>query len=837
MQEERKKITAKRKKTTLRAGGRKRFLLSALIISFIAALCVLVVGVIYAVVAIQQLPSPDQFSTRQISQSTKLYDRTGKVLLYEIHGEEKRTVVPLSEIPDSLKKATLAAEDSNFYTRPAFDWRGILRAVWTDIKEWRAAAGGSTITQQLARNAFLSGEKTITRKIKELILAIELESRYSKDEILGFYLNQIPYGSNAYGVEAASQTYFNKPVKDISLNEAAILASMVKAPSYYSPWGTHTDDLIARKDYVLDRMVSLGFITEKEAAAAKKKTADFAPPSLGSIKAPHFSLAVKNYLIDKYGEDTVTNGGLKIITTLDWPMQQIAEKVVRDGAKRNMELYKGTNAALVAQDPRTGQILALVGSHDYFDLEHGGNFNVPLQGLRQPGSAMKPFAYMLAFEKGYSPKTIIFDVPTEFVSGNSGCPLIPNFDDSSSSSECFHPQDFEPFSGPVTLEHGLAQSINIPAVKILYLVGLKNLLDTAHSFGISTLTDPSRYGLSLVLGGGEIKMIELVNAYATLAEEGVRHDQTMVLEASDSNGKVLETYRDQNTKVIDPEYPRLINQILSDKQLRSGLFQGSLSLTVFPDRDVALKTGTTNDYRDAWAFGYTPSLAVGVWAGNNDNKPMQRQGSSILAAVPMWSEFLNQVLPNYPNELFTKPDPLPLSQKPMLNGQYVFNASVGGTTRPQIHSILYYVDKNDPTGPVPKDPSEDPQFLNWETGVVEWAKNNVGNFGSFNQSIPFGVEAGGSGSGVVIQNASPSNGSFVASPFPVRADILSGSPIQTVGVYINGIPVTIFDGISQTSFRLEYQATQNLDPQNTIEIRVVTSDGKSGSLKMIVYRR
>ncbi len=837
MLKERGRIATKRKKPKARSRERKRVLLSALIISFIAVLGVVVVGVIYTVVAIQQLPSPDQFSTRQVSQSTKLYDRTGKVLLYEIHGEEKRTVVPLSEIPNSLKNATLAAEDSNFYTRPAFDWRGILRAVWTDIKEWRAAAGGSTITQQLARNAFLSGEKTITRKIKELILAIELESKYSKDEILGFYLNQIPYGSNAYGVEAASQTYFNKPVKDISLNEAAILASLVKAPSYYSPWGTHTDDLITRKNYVLDRMVSLGSITQKEADVAKKETPDFAPPSIGSIKAPHFSLAVKDYLINKYGEDAVINGGLKIITTLDWPTQQIAEKVVHDGVKRNSELYKGTNAALVAQDPRTGQILALVGSHDYFDTEHEGNFNVPLQGLRQPGSAMKPFAYMLAFEKGYSPKSIIFDVPTEFVSGNNNCPLIPNFDDSSAHSECFHPQDFEPFAGPVTFEQGLAQSINVPAVKVLYLVGLKNLLETAQSFGITTLTDPSRYGLSLVLGGGEIKMIELVNAYATLAEEGVRHDQTMVLEVSDSNGKVLDTYRDQNTKVIDPEYPRLINQILSDKQLRSGLFQGSLSLTVFPNRDVALKTGTTNDYRDAWAFGYTPSLVVGVWAGNNNNTPMQRQGSSILAAVPMWSDFLNQVLPNYPNELFTKPDPLPLSQKPMLGGQYVYNATVGGTTRPQIHSLLYYVDKNDPTGPIPKDPSEDPQFLNWEAGVLEWAKKSVGNFGFFNQPIPFGAEVSGSGGGVTIQNITPSNGSFVTSPFLVRADIRSGSPLQTVGIYINGVPATLFEEISQESYRFEYQATQALGPQNTIEIRAVTSDGKSGSSKIIVYRR
>ena len=625
-------------------------------------------------------------------------------------------------------------------------------------------------------------------------------------------------------------------MEDISLSEAAILAGLIKAPSYYSPWGTHTDDLLVRRDYILDRMVSLKYISQEEADTAKKEVSDFAPPSLGSIKAPHFSLAVKDYLIDKYGEDTVMNGGLRVTTSLDWPMQQTAEKVVLEGAKRNSELYKGTNAALVAQDPRTGQILALVGSHDYFDVEHGGNFNVPLQGLRQPGSALKPFAYMLAFAGGYSPKSIVFDVPTEFVSGSDDCPLIPDFNDDSPHTECFHPQDFEPFVGPVALERALAQSINVPAVKVLYLVGLKNLLETARSFGITTLTDPSRYGLSLVLGGGEIKMIELMNAYATLAEEGARHEQTIVLGVFDSGGRALETYRDQNTKVMDPKYPRMVNQILSDKALRSGLFRGSLPLTIFPDRDVALKTGTTNDYRDAWAFGYTPSLVVGVWAGNNNNSPMQRQGSSILAAIPMWSDFLNQVLPNYPNELFTKPDPLLAPQKPMLNGQYIYQAAVQGTTRPQIHSLLYYVDKNDPTGPVPKDPSEDPQFLNWEAGVLQWAQNNIGNFGYFNQSLPLGAETDATGD-IIIQNSSPSNGSFVASPPLIRADIRSISPIQTVGIYINDVPVMLFEGVAQKSYNLEYQVTQALNAQNTIEIRVVASGGEIGSLKTIVYRR
>ena len=713
----------------LKKKKRKRFLISLLLIGSIAAVSFLVLAVIYIAILVRELPSPDQFETHQVSQSTKIYDRTGQTLLYEIHGEEKRTVVPFDAIPDTLKQATISAEDANFYTRPAFDWTGILRALWVDIKGLSLSQGGSTITQQLAKNVFLSSEKTISRKLKELILAIELESKYSKDEILNLYLNQIPYGSNAYGVEAAAQTFFNKSAKDLDLAESALLAGLPQAPSYYSPWGSNLSDLIVRQDYILDRMQELGYITKDQSAEAKKEKLKFAPASLGMIKAPHFSLMIKDYLVSKYGEDMVENGGLKVITTLDWGMQQKAEKAVYDGATRNATLYGGNNASLVAQDPKTGQILALVGSKDYFDTDNGGNFDVAVQGLRQPGSALKPFAYMTAFEKGYTPSTILFDVPTEFAANDPNCPLTPNFNDpseNSSSTECFHPQDFDPFQGPMSMEQALAQSVNVPAVETLYLVGLDNFLSTAHSFGITTLNDTWRYGLSLVLGGGEVKLIDLVNAYGTLAQEGVRHDQTAIMEIDDSHGNVLESYHDNTTRIVDPQYPRMINKILSDTNLRSGLFQSSLGLTIFPGYDVALKTGTTNDYRDAWSMGYTPSLVIGVWAGNNDNTPMQRKGTSILAAVPIWSDFLNQVISKYPSESFNDPAPLEPTTKPMLNGQYIITSTVNGVPKIQIHSILYYINKNDPLGPIPQNPSDDSQFINWETAVMNWlAKNGI----------------------------------------------------------------------------------------------------------------
>ncbi len=714
------KSRMKNKSGVLKKRKRKRFAVSFFLIASIVIVSFAALGIVYVVVLVQELPSPDQFESHRVSQSTKIYDRSGQILLYEIHGEEKRTVIPFELIPEQMRKAAISVEDANFYTRPAFDWRGILRALWVDLKNLSFSQGGSTITQQLARNVFLSPEKTVTRKIKELILAIELESKYSKDEILSLYLNQIPYGSNAYGIEAASQTFFNKPAEKLSLAESALLAGLPKAPSYYSPWGSHVSDLLSRKDYIIDRMRELEYISGEESEAAKKEKIIFAPPSLGMIRAPHFSLMVKDYLVSKYGEDLVMNGGLRVISTLDWEMQQAAEKSIEDGVNRNEMLYGGKNASLVAQDPKTGQILALVGSKDYFDIENGGNFNVAVQGLRQPGSALKPFAYMTAFQKGYPPQTILFDVPTEFVSNDPNCPIIPNFNgapQSSNQTKCFHPQDFDPFQGPVSMTRALAQSINIPAVKTLYLVGLKSFLENAHNFGITTLNEGWRYGLSLVLGGGEVKLIDLTNAYATLAQDGVRHDQTAILEVSDSRGNTIEAYHNSATKAIDPQYPRLINQILSDRNLRAGLFQNSMGLTVFPGHDVALKTGTTNDYRDAWAMGYTPSLVVGVWAGNNDNTPMQRRGTSILAAVPIWSDFLNKIIQKYPSESFNAPEPVPPSNKTMLNGQYVFSS--------QIHSILYYVDKNDPLGPAPQNPADDPQFINWEAGILDWLRQNI----------------------------------------------------------------------------------------------------------------
>jgi membrane carboxypeptidase/penicillin-binding protein PbpC len=365
---------------------------------------------------------------------------------------------------------------------------------------------------------------------------------------------------------------------------------------------------------------------------------------------------------------------------------------------------------LVAEDPQTGQILALVGSADYFNTSNDGNFDVATQGLRQPGSSLKPFVYLTGFQMGYTPDTVLFDVPTEF-STNSSCPAVPDF--SNTNKACFHPQDFEgTFAGPLSIRDALAQSVNVPAVKMLYLAGEDNALQNITNFGITTLGNSSNYGLSLVLGGGAVHLVDLTEAYTVLATDGIKHTQTMLLQVQDSSGNTLELYQDQASQVADAQSVRLINDILSDSQAREPLFQSSLNETVFPGYDVALKTGTSNDYRDAWAMGYTPSLVVGVWAGNNNNSPMQKSGSSILAAVPMWSAFMTQALPLVPNTTFTQPDPV-TPANPALGGSY---RDANG----QPHTILYFINKNNPTGPAPTNPAGDPQYYNWETGVQNY---------------------------------------------------------------------------------------------------------------------
>ncbi len=692
---------------------------------FITILTLAVLGLVFFVIVFlyyaRQVPDPSAISARRVSESTKIYDRTDSTILYDIHGEEKRTIIPWDQMPDTIKKATLISEDANFYSHKGVDFGGILRAFYKDIISFSASQGGSTITQQLIKNSLLGQEKTIARKIKELVLSIEIERKFSKDEIFWMYLNQIPYGSNAYGIEAASETFFGKPAKELDWAEAALIASLTKAPSYYSPYGNHFAELIKKRNYLLDRIKSANVISQSEYETAIKETPKI-QPFQESITAPHFVIMVRDYLVKKYGEDMVQNGGLHVTTTLDANMQKIAEDVVGKYAKINTDKYKANNAALTAADPKTGQILAMVGSKDYFgkpepdgctpgdNCKFEGNFNVAL-ATRQPGSSFKPFAYSVAFKKGFTDSTILFDLPTEF---NPNCDSSALQQKDPNGQDCYNPQDYDGrYRGPVTMRQALSQSLNIPSVQTLYLAGVDDTIDLAHQMGITTLNDRSRYGLSLVLGGGEVKLVDMVNAYGVFANDGIHVDPAFILKVVAADSTILEEYKENDERVLDPQITRLITDVLSDNNARGPIF-GYNSPLHFPERPVAAKTGTTQENRDGWLLGYTPSLVAGVWTGNNNNASMTKEGAGLSAAAPMWHEFMARALANTPIEQFIKPDPI-TTDKIMLNGNY--NGQDG------IHTILYYVNKNDPQGPQPSNPYSDSQFSNWEATVQRWLAN------------------------------------------------------------------------------------------------------------------
>ena len=672
----------------------------------------------------RDLPNPDKLLDRQIAQSTKIYDRTGQTVLYEIYSEKKRTLVELSDIPEGVKKATIVAEDRDFYKHYGFDLKGIIRSVWKNLIHGEKV-GGSTITQQFIKNSILSPEKTYTRKLKELALSIQIERKFTKDQILKMYFNEIPYGSTAYGIQSAAQTYFGKNAKDLDSAEGALLAALPKAPTYYSPYGSHTDDLLARQQYILDGMAELGYIGKDEAEKAKeidilKKII----PKREAITAPHFVMYVKEILTQKYGEKTVEQGGLKVYTTLDLDKQKAAEEAVTEGAEKNTKKYNATNAALVALDPKTGQILAMVGSKDYFDTEHDGNVNVSLRP-RQPGSSFKPIVYATAFEKGYTPETTLFDLVTTFKTETRD--YIPhNYDGKE--------------RGPVSIRQALAGSLNISAVKTLYLAGVDNVLNQAEKMGYTTFGDRSRFGLSLVLGGGEVKLLEHTAAFGVFATEGKLHPTTTILKVEDAKGQILEEWKqDEGKEVLSAQTAKQIANIMSDDAARAYIFGAKGPLTL-PDRPVAAKTGTTNDWRDGWTIGYTPSLAAGVWAGNNDNQEMKRGSDGVYVAAPIWNAFMKKVLEGTPAENFTPPDPSSAA-KPVLKGEVgpetiVRIDKLSGKlatefTPPtyieekkfrEVHTILFYVQKDDPNGPPPENPEGDPQFATWEAPIQKWAE-------------------------------------------------------------------------------------------------------------------
>jgi len=670
------------------------------------------------------LPQPEKFTESPFIQSTKIYDRTGKVLLYDIYGEEKRQIVPFDQISDNLKHSVLASEDARFYQHGGVDFQSIVRSLWADITSQSKAQGASTITQQLIRSVYLNNQKTLGRKIREIVLSIELERRYSKDQIFDWYLNEIPFGQNAYGAESAAQTYFNKPASDLSIAEAAALTALIPAPSYYSPYGSHKDLLLARKDYILERMHELGYITTDQLNQAKNETLTFAPDTT-PIKAPHFVMYVKQYLEDKYGQDYLQQKGLKVYTSLDWDLQNFAEQTIKD-ADKQLTAKNANNAALVAIDPTTGEILALVGSKDYFaksypagcDAKTNGSclfdpqYDVATLGQRQPGSSFKPFVYATAFKDGYTPSTILWDTKTEF---NTYCSPDANQTVDQYGLKCYSPQDYDgKYRGPVSIRTALDESLNIPAVEALYLAGVKDSIQTAHDMGITTLNDPNRYGLSLVLGGGEVTLLDMTSAYGVFATEGQKIPPVSILKIEDSNGNIIEQNNTQPTKVLDTQVARQISDVLSDNAARTPIF-GAHSPLYIPGYQVAAKTGTTQNFNDGWTMGYTPFAAVGVWVGNNNNNPTKDEGIGL--AAPIWNKVMTKLVSEHPVQNFTKPDPPAPGTNPILLGQF----PAGDPP----HSILYYINKSNPTGPAPQNPAQDAMYPLWEYSVQNFVSTTT----------------------------------------------------------------------------------------------------------------
>jgi len=704
----------------------KKTTMNLILMGMIGILVFLIFSFLYVLWLSRDLPDPNKLIDRSVAESTKIYDRTGETILYEVSGDEKRTIIKLEEMPDYLKWATISAEDRTFYEHHGFNILAMIKGVIIDPLTGKPARGGSTLTQQLVKNAILSNERKISRKIREFILSYRIENKFSKDEILQMYLNEIPYGSTAYGIESAARKYFGLHASELNLAQTAVLAALPKAPTYYSPYGTHKDKLINRQEWILNAMEELGYITTDELEEAMNTQLEFLEPR-ENIIAPHFVMYVRELLSEDFGDVNIEQEGYKIYTTLDLYKQEIAEEILEERGEKNDANYNASNGALVSIDPKTGEILAMVGSRDYFNDDIDGQVNVGLS-LRQPGSSLKPLVYASFFNKGYTPNTILYDVVTDFAI---------------EEEKTYEPHNYDlKEHGAVTARKALAGSLNIPAVKALYLTGNKNVTDQAQAMGYSSLDDPDRYGLSLVLGGGEVRLLDHTAAFGVFAREGEYHKPRAILKIEDRKGRVIKEYDDEKEKrVIPVNTTRMINDILSDNNERAYAFGESNWLTL-RGRPAAAKTGTTNDYRDAWTIGYTPSLVTGVWVGNNDNSEMKKGAAGGVVAAPIWNQYMQRVLGNTPIETFKEPE-IEETGKAVLDGQGAGEIKIKvdkitgllatENTPPELieektfrspHSILYYVNKNDPRGPIPEEGKYDVQFPVWEEAIKKWAEEN-----------------------------------------------------------------------------------------------------------------
>jgi 1A family penicillin-binding protein len=619
-------------------GGLKKLILRSVVVLLVCF--IFLVGSLIIWASTLNIPTFEEFMKRKVAGSTQVYDKTEKVLLYDFHDSIRRTTVTISEVSPFIQNAFISIEDSRFYKHHGVDFIGTTRAITKTmlsklgLRKGRLE-GGSTITQQVIKNTLLDSNKTGTRKVKEWLLAYKLEQKLSKSQILEHYVNEAPFGGPIYGIETASQSFFGKSAKNVTLAEAAYLAAIPNAPSLYSPYGNNFKRLTGRQQTILNKMLEQKLISKQDFENAKKEIVMFKPKEDRYAKSLHFVEYVHQILAEKYGEDMITTGGLRVITTLDYDIQKKAENIVASEARANNAAYNASNMGAIAIDPKNGNILAMVGSRGYDDPEIDGMYNTTT-ALRQPGSSFKPFVYAKAFESGYSDSSMLYDVPTQF---SSSCSPSSR----SSVSPCYAPDNYDnAFKGPISLRNALGQSRNIPAVKLLYLVGIQNAIDLAKSLGITSLKNKNIYGLTLVLGGGEVSLLEMTNAYASFGNDGVHFSPNAIEKILDKTGKVIfEAKNTDGENVLSSNSARMIASVLSDNSARTPLF-GATSFMYDPKNpSLAAKSGTTNNNKDAWVIGFTPTAAVGIWSGNNDNKPMKK-GSSISGKA--WRAIMDEAL-------------------------------------------------------------------------------------------------------------------------------------------------------------------------------------------------
>ncbi len=792
------------------------------------SLILLIVFIFFSfIIFAKDLPSPYKLTERDALLSTKIFDRNDK-LLYDIYGDKNRALVKFDQLPNYVKQATISIEDKDFYKHQGFSPLGIVRAA-LNIVFFRDLQGGSTITQQVVKNTLLSPERTLTRKIKEFILAIQVERKYTKDEILQIYLNEVPYGGTAWGIEAAAQTYFRKNANDLSLTEAVVLAGFPQRPTFYSPYGTNPDVYISRAEAVARRMREDDYITREQEEQIKEELPNvkFSPDDQG-IRAPHFVFYVRDLLVEKYGEKFVEQGGLRVKTTLDLELQEEVQKIVAEEVAELGGLNVGNGAAVVL-DPKEGEILAMVGSKDYFAEDYDGQVNVTLS-LRQPGSALKPFTYATGFKAGYTPATIIMDVPTEFPGGIDQPPYKPvNYD--------------AKFRGPVQVRFALGNSINMPAVKMTAQVGIKNMLRTAFDAGIKSL-EPSdenlkRFGLSVTLGGGEVRLLELATGYATLANRGNYIEQTPILKVEDRDGKVLEEKKDvESKKAIDEDIAFLISHILSDNVARTEVF-GANSLLKIPGKTVAVKTGTTDDKRDNWAVGYTPGIVVGTWVGNNDNSPMNQQvASGVTGATPIWNRIMRFVLADRPSEDFSKPDKVTALEIDSFGGGLPCRDFpkrseffIKGTEPTKDCLIQKTLDGQEYYVFLEFDPVSTDGRNRWQEGVDAWAASHPDP--KYRPPGELKTEPTQDPDGIKVHIRNPSGNSEVDFSFETGADIESGRKITKVEFYVDGSVKSTKSG-NNSNVKFNFTFAQASKGKHKIKVKAFNEADKSAESEIEV---